>query len=227
MICPHCTTGVKLPVSDSSIVHLASHPTEKPWGFDIAHGFCPECNGLVVLIRHGTYWQQDYGDEASRELYPQREEIIYPHRRRAKPLPAEVTGRYRSDFLEAFACLDISPKASAAVSRRLLQDMFQNEFSIQARNLVGEIDLFLQRNDLPRTLADQIDAVRTVGNFAAHPLKDTQTGEVLDVEPGEAEWLLDTLESLFDYAFVQPKRLSEQRAKLNAKLAAAGKPPLK
>ena len=31
-------------------------------------------------------------------------------------------------------------------------------------------------------------------NFAAHPIKSMHTGEVIEVEPGEAEWLLDTLE---------------------------------
>lgn len=226
MICPHCAVGVKLPICESSDVHGASHEHESQWGYDIAHGFCPECSGLVVLIRHGTYWQQGYDDNAVRELYPKTEEVIYP-RRRSVPLPVEITGRYRTDYLEALACVEISPKASAAVSRRLLQDVLQNEFAIRDRSLAVEIDRFLLRNDLPKTLAEKIDAVRSVGNFAAHPLKDTQTGEVLDVEPGEAEWLLGTLESLFDYAFIQPQRLADQRAKLNEKLAAAGKPPLK
>jgi hypothetical protein len=46
-------------------------------------------------------------------------------------------------------------------------------------------------------LASAVDAVRNVGNFAAHPIKSKSTGDVLDVEPGEAEWLLDALERLF------------------------------
>jgi hypothetical protein len=29
--------------------------------------------------------------------------------------------------------------------------------------------------------------VRTIGNFAAHPIKSTSTGTIVDVEPGEAE----------------------------------------
>ena len=53
------------------------------------------------------------------------------------------------------------------------------------------------------------------------------TGEVIDVEPGEAEWLLDTLEGLFDFYFVQPAILERKRAALNKKLKEADKPPLK
>jgi hypothetical protein len=34
--------------------------------------------------------------------------------------------------------------------------------------------------------------------------KSTTTGVILDAEPGEAEWNLDILESLFDFYFVQP-----------------------
>jgi hypothetical protein len=33
-----------------------------------------------------------------------------------------------------------------------------------------------------------LDAIRTIGNFAAHPIKSTSSGEIVDVEPGEAEW---------------------------------------
>ena len=45
--------------------------------------------------------------------------------------------------------------------------------------------------------------------------------------PAEAEWLLETLEALYDYCFVQPVRLAQRRELLNAKLGALGKPPLK
>ena len=76
-------------------------------------------------------------------------------------------------------------------------------------------------------MSSAIDAVRNIGNFAAHPIKDTNTGEIVEVEPGEAEWLLDVLEGLFDFYFVQPAELRRKREALNEKLEAAGKPPMK
>ena len=66
-----------------------------------------------------------------------------------------------------------------------------------------------------------------VAHFAVHPVKSKHTGEVIEVEPGEAEWTLDTLEGLFDFYFVQPAKLEKKRDALNKKLEAAGKPPLK
>ena len=51
--------------------------------------------------------------------------------------------------------------------------------------------------------------------------------EVVEVEPGEAEWNLDVLEGLFDFCFVQPTLMKKKREALNNKLAKAGKPPMK
>ena len=92
-------------------------------------------------------------------------------------------------------------------------------------DLSSEITQVLQQ--LPSHLAQAVDAIRNIGNFAAHPNKSTSTGEIIDVEPGEAEWLLDVLEGLFDHYFVQPAVLAAKRDALNQKLKDAGKPPMK
>jgi hypothetical protein len=57
-------------------------------------------------------------------------------------------------------------------------------------------------------------------------MKSTNTGEIVDVEPGEAEWNLDVLDSLFDFYFVQPAISAARKAAVNAKLKEAGKPEL-
>ena len=66
-----------------------------------------------------------------------------------------------------------------------------------------------------------------IGNFAAHPIKSKHTGEVLPVEPGEAEWNLDVLESLFDFYYVQPATLKAKKDALSKKLKEAGKSPVR
>ena len=76
-------------------------------------------------------------------------------------------------------------------------------------------------------MAKSVEAIRVIGNFAAHPVKSTNSGTVVDVEPGEAEWLLEVLEGLFDFYFVQPAVLKKKREALEAKLKEAGKPPRK
>ena len=79
---------------------------------------------------------------------------------------------------------------------------------------------------LPHNLAEQLDAVRLIGNFAAHHLKSQATGLILPVEAHEAEWNLDVLESCFDHYFIKPAQAQSRKAALNKKLAEAGKPLL-
>ena len=118
-----------------------------------------------------------------------------------------------------------SPKASAALSRSCLQNLLRDHAHVKPGNLDREIQQLLDSSKLPSHLADAIDAIRVVGNFSAHPIKSTKSGEIIDVEPGEAEWLLDTLEGLFE--FVQPAILKRKKDALNEKLKDAKKPPLK
>ena len=82
------------------------------------------------------------------------------------------------------------------------------------------------KNVLPARLSDDLDSVRHVGNFAAHPIKDKETEAVADVEEGEAEWLLELLQDLLDAFFVAPAERKLRRAALNKKLESAGKEPL-
>src|SRR4030088_3523806 len=97
-----------------------------------------------------------------------------------------------------------SPKASAALSRRCLQTILREHARVKPQDLSKEIDEVLASKQLPTHLANDIDAVRHYGNFAAHPIKSTSSGEIFSVEPGEAEWQLDLLEGLFDFYFVGP-----------------------
>jgi hypothetical protein len=122
--------------------------------------------------------------------------------------------------------LDLSPKASAAISRRCLQHILRDAARVNPGNLASEIDEVLAARSLPSTVAESLDAVRAIGNFAAHPMKSTSTGVVVDVEPGEAEWNLDVVEALMDIYYEQPAVIAAKRAALNVKLADAGKPPV-
>jgi len=130
-----------------------------------------------------------------------------------------------SDFSEAVAVLPFSRKASAALSRRCLQHLLTTAGKAKSRDLADQIDEVLPT--LPEHLAADVDAIRHVGNFAAHPMKSKITGEIVDVEDEEAEWTLDVLEGLFDFYFVEAARAQARRSKMNQKLSDLGKPPLK
>ncbi|MGD0591805.1 MAG: DUF4145 domain-containing protein [Bacteroidota bacterium] len=224
MICPYCNIGIKFDAED--IANVCQESESEDYGFDIRSGYCSECNKPIVLLCHGKLEYTGGHEVAIVEVT--EEKIIYPILKPNIPkIEPEVPQNYKSDFTEAAEVLPISPKASAAISRRLLQNIMQDNYKIKKRNLDQEITDFISLPGIPSHLTQAVDAVRNVGNFAAHPLKDTNTGQIVDVEPGEADWLLDVLQSLFDFTFVQPERLKKKQAQLDAKLATLGKPPMK
>jgi hypothetical protein len=187
-------------------------------------GHCPECLGKLV-VHYLKRVKRDDGvglpPEQVREEYVG---IVFPRKHAHKTVSPEVPKEFTQDYDEACLVFDDSAKASAALSRRLLQRIFHEHYKIKERDLLTEIQTFLSAYKPPSYLSDPLDAVRTVGNFAAHPIKNTHTGAIVDVEPGESEWLIELLDTLFDFAFVQPERQKQRTAALNAKLAAAGKP---
>jgi siderophore synthetase component len=130
-------------------------------------------------------------------------------------------------FKQACLVLPLSTKASAALSRRCLQGVLRDKAQTKSKDLADQIDELIDSKAVPAYIAEELHAVRNIGNFAAHPTKSKNTGEIVDVEEGEAEWNLDVLESVFDFYFVQPALAAKRKASLNQKLKEAGKPEIK
>jgi hypothetical protein len=227
MHCPHCNKDIHFEEADSWVYKYEKPPDKNVTGYEITHGFCPACGFLIVLLREGMYHEEKSNYDHREWLTNHNsEDLLYP-KGINRPVAEEVPERYAQDFREAASVLILSPKASAAISRRILQILLRDECQVKASSLANEIAEFLEKSGIPSYISKAVDAIRNVGNFAAHPLKDTNTGEIMEVENGEAEWLLDVLDAMFDYIFVQPKRLETRKQQLNEKLKAIGKPPMK
>jgi ribosomal protein S27AE len=218
MKCPHCLTAFH----DNVERHNIGDDISSFWV--LLKRVCPEC-GRYILSLNEHYERYHAGGRTGYDA--NREFLCYPKAPIRVPLPQEVPESYASDYREACLTLVDSAKASAALSRRCLQHLLREEAKVKHGNLADEIQHVLDAGKLPSHLLHSLDAVRNIGNFAAHPIKSKSSGEIIDVEPGEAEWNLDVLESLFDYFFVQPALLKKKRDALNLKLKEAGKPEMK
>jgi hypothetical protein len=128
--------------------------------------------------------------------------------------------------LEACRVLADSAKASAALSRRNLQAILRDKAVTRSKDLADQIEEVINSGKIPSHIQEGLHAVRNIGNFASHEIKSKVTGAIVEVEPGEAEWNLDVLESLFDFYFVQPAISAKRKAELNKKLKEAGKPEI-
>jgi len=218
MQCGHCHADYHPQTSE----HVLGSDNEYLW--QVLWETCPRCGGLNIRLAYGYPHPSVPGRMftliSARPVHPKGGIS-------RKPAAPEVPKSIREDYNEACFVLADSAKASAALSRRCLQTILREHAKVKRQDLSKEIDEVLASKQLPTHLADDIDAIRNYGNFAAHPVKSTSSGEIVDVEPGEAEWNLDVLEGLFDFYFVGPAASRKKREALEKKLADAGKPPLK
>ena len=219
MRCMHCLVHFR---DNEKYVHLGKD-VDKEWVVAIQN--CPSCGRMNLWLANAETWTHIQG-EGWRTQGILRVVPIRP-KGSIRPCPPEVPASIAEDFREACAVLPDSPKASAALSRRCLQHVLREAAEVKRGNLADEIQQVLNSGSLPSHLAETIDAVRNVGNFAAHPIKSQHSGEIVPVEPAEAEWNLDVLESLFDFYYVQPATIAKKRDALNQKLDEMGKKPMK
>jgi hypothetical protein len=214
--CPHC------------LVNFHDNPQEKSIGEDvdghwsIIQRWCPSCKRLVVHLA-----QEPAGPDSKILTLMKILTLIRPKSSSRSPVPPEVPPEFSRDYLEASLVLADSPRASAALSRRCLQHILEDKAGVKKPRLKDEIQEVLDSGRLPSQIAELLDAVRKIGNFAAHPIKSKSSGEIVEVEPDEAEWNLDVIEMLFDFFFVHPENNKKKKEALNQKLADAGKPPMK
>jgi hypothetical protein len=169
---------------------------------------CPPLKGKQNIRQHGK-WQR-----------------VHPVGSNRGPVPPEVPKSIATDYVEACRVLPFSAKASAALSRRCLQTML-NEQGYREKDLEKQIQQLLDAKVLPTHIHTTVDAIRKFGNFSAHHINDKTTLQVINVDPHEAEWCLEILDGLFDHFYVQPAAAAKKKAALDAKLKAAGKPPTK
>jgi hypothetical protein len=161
----------------------------------------------------------DWGNEKPEQTF----RLIPPSS--AKVFPDYVPQPIRDDYVEACTIRDLSPKASATLSRRCLQGMIRDFWKISKPRLVEEIDAIKDKVDADTWAA--IDAVRKIGNIGAHMEKDINV--IVDVDPKEAQMLIGLIELLTKDWYITRHQRQENLKTLvqvrDAKDAAkAGKP---
>ena len=217
MICPHCHvsfhTSPRSHMDNSSLggltqIFFLGEDADSHWWLEKIT--CSACNRFILRLVNAD-GIVSINKALLRHALPDNTELISLIRPRIAsrpPVPAEVPSELAKDYVEACLIIADSPKASAALSRRCLQQILRDKARVQHSNdLATAIGEAVKDPSMPSDMADCLDAVRHIGNFAAHPNKGMNTGEIMEVEPGEAEWCLEVIEMLFDYYFVRPANI--------------------
>jgi hypothetical protein len=144
----------------------------------------------------------------------------------AKPQPDLIPQPIRDDYYEACAIRDLSPKASATITRRCLQGMIRDFCGLSKRRLIDEIDELRERVATGRAplgvqpdTVDAIDDIRKIGNIGAHMEADINV--IVDVDANEAQVLIELVELLFLEWYVARAARADRLA--NLKSIAEGK----
>lgn len=172
-----------------------------------------ECKNIVIdSSLHPVNNDRIYSQQIIREwrLLPEAN---------VKPQPEFIPEQLRNDYYEACAIRDKSPKASATLARRCLQGMIRDFFGISKPTLNAEINELRVQAEEHRTrepiafdVLDAIDHVRKIGNIGAHMERDINV--IVDVDPEEAQVLIELIETLFDDWYVSRQQRKERFSKL-------------
>ena len=217
MVCPHC--GIGIHDDRKTDTKAAEHDAGS---YFVVSRICPVCDQVIVELRFEP--QKMAGNQSPNLLHAIGDAIlsqqgwtrlIWPKGIGRKAPPPEVPDEFASDYREAALVLADSPNASAALSRRCLQHILREKLKVKPSRpfLSYEIKEVLKDSTTPSYISEALDHLREFGNFAAHPDVDSNTGVVVPVEQGEAEWCLEVLDMVFEFYFVRPaKEMEMQRA---------------
>lgn len=218
MNCPYCTVNIH-PVPASRGGFPGANQMWYTGDDHVRHRIeevsCPACHRTFLTHSDQTFGEAERGESSVREsnVY-----VLLPRVSSRPTAPPEVPKAYADLYNEAALILTDSPRASAAMSRRCLQQLLRDVANAPHSDLVHEIDWALNNAGLPTYASESLHELRRIGNFGVHPNKSTATGDYLEVEPGEADWGLETLDGLFDHYFVKPAHTAAKKAALQAKL---------
>jgi hypothetical protein len=130
---------------------------------------------------------------------------------RARSFLIAIPPHILQDYNEACLTLELSPKVTAALSRRCLSAMLRDYWQVQPGSLGDEFRQIKGTAD-PLTW-ETIESIRRRGMIGAH--MESEGAEILDVDPGEAELLIDLIETLIEDWYVtreeRRKRLTDIR----------------
>jgi hypothetical protein len=187
----------------------------------IDHMACanPACRELIIRVHENTNVPPGYQLETSTRTWIARPKSA------SRPIDPLVPDPFRTDYLEAAAILEPSPRMSAALARRIVFDLLEGYAGIKEYTLKAGLDKFVADTAHPQRIRDNLQHLREIGDFGAHTQKD-EADVILDVSREDAEWTLDLIDRLFEYFIVEPEKDKRLRRAWDQKLSDAGRKPI-
>ncbi|MCI8274902.1 MAG: DUF4145 domain-containing protein [Lachnospiraceae bacterium] len=189
--CPYCQKEVAISEStysehwmSASTFNMRTSPP-KPGQLRVSYYICPSCKKIMI-----TASVDHNGELTTVNIEP-------PYL--AKQFPNYVPEPVRQDYEEACSIVDLSPKASATLSRRCLQGIIRDFWGIYKNRLVDEIDAL--EGKVPATQWKILNSLRRIGNIGAHPEADVNL--IIEIRPEDAKKLISVIEILISQWYIE------------------------
>ncbi len=213
--CPYCNHDTTLRdqdyVSDGK-GFIIQDPVEGHKHLAWYYVVCPNPQCRKYALRVGLYEYAPNDDTSRWEIGDLIKIWDLVPSSRAKVYPNYVPKPILDDYNEACLIVQLSPKASATLARRCIQGIIRDFWKIKPGRLVDEINQIKDKTD-PLTW-DAIDSVRKVGNIGAH--METDINLIVDVDPNEAEMLIELIEMLLKEWYVAREERKNRLLKIKA-----------
>lgn len=206
MICPYCRNDIKEFLTyDNFIINGQFRDICLPFS-QIEFYKCPVCEKITIQLY-----------DPITTLTTLDKLIIYPSIFTPPDVDESIPDILKKDFQEASMIRTLSFNASAALSRRCLQNILIQKAGVNPKDrLYNQIEFIITNKLLPADLLDILHEVREIGNFAAHPKFDCQ-GVIIDTTQEEADFNLEVINQLFDYYFIREKKIKAIKKSIKAK----------
>ena len=197
MECPHCRAEI------TATPHTFALGMDQDGTWKVSNIRCPTCDHLVVSL---------LGEQGA--TYP-----VLPQGACRAGLSTDVPQEWADDYHTACRVLPHSPEASAALSRRSLHKLLAVKTGAGHGILSDQIRQAVISSDLPPYLKQALQTLTRIAKLEPDSPKSERPEALAPAEPGEAEWLLDILQAMFDLYFVLPAKMERRQASLEQIIA--------
>ncbi len=192
--CPFCSMIIPLTPDTQSVRHpsfvssddVHYYGGESKSHLELSFIHCPNCGEYTISAKG----KGSAVDDVDITIRPQS---------MAYKFPDYIPQAIRSDYEEACSIVNLSPKASATLSRRCLQGMIRDFFQISKGSLFEEINAIKDKISTEQWAV--LDGLRRIGNIGAHMEKDINL--IVDIEPDEAQKLIKLIELLLQQWYIE------------------------
>lgn len=212
--CPHCNRATT--ITENNAVSCANVnkllPEEDRTAFISTFIRCPnqDCNQISLIATENRLNKSIFPGYTKGDALKKWQLIPEP---KAKSWPDYIPAPIREDYSEACLICELSPKASATLSRRCLQGIIRNVWDVKPGKLHDEIKQI--EGKISDEALENINLIRKTGNIGAHMEKDANL--VIDIDQEEARLLIDLIEILIKEWYIDKHERKTRTEALKAK----------